>query len=192
MCACLCPIPLPYCIFFQRTTVSTHAAKAQNCTIPTLITLVTGVCATANASSTYDEKPRKSVVSEFLSTLNEAETEELVRALSRRRVGRAAMLKTPVVVRSLTESKREGHRSAKSQQNHELSKVTTSSPAPSTIITLSTLLIMQITTKASHTKGRLTKMSNKLRSSEGRRKALQSMLVKVGGPLEISLCIRPI
>ena len=162
------------------------------------MTLITGVCTIcregdevsvpaqsqqhfASASSAYDVEKR--TPHECVSALKEAELKELVRVLSGRSAGREAILASPVVVRALTARKREAQRAGESRQQHELSKVQTLSPTPLTL-TLSTKLILQMAAQASHAKGRVTKMTHKLQSSEGRRKALQTMLVKVGGMYE--------
>ena len=93
-----------------------------------------------NSSSTDDVvKPRKTAVAEsvstnaakipeFVSKLSETEKQELVRELSRRCLGRAALLNTPTVVRALTASKRAGHRSAKNKQHDKQFKVSPPHP----------------------------------------------------------------
>jgi len=70
--------------------------------IPTMITMIAGVCSICrddNASSSVGAESAGSLTpSQYVSTLNDTEMNELVRALTRRVEGRAAILNTPTVV----------------------------------------------------------------------------------------------
>ena len=83
---------------------------------------------------------------------------EVVRAFARRPAGREAILKLPCVVRAITYGKREVQKRNQLRRDENSAK---------------------IVSKAAQSKGQVTKMSKKLRTSQARNKGLQTQLKKV-------------
>ena len=111
----------------SKVTVEKRSQHPSPGVMPTMITMITGVCSICRDDKTSRSAPPESAgsltPSEYVSTLNDTKMEELIRVLTRRVQGRAAILNTPTVVRALTASKRHGQRVVKERRDFELAKV---------------------------------------------------------------------
>ena len=84
--------------------------------------------------------------------------DSMLRVLARRPVGRQAILKSPTVVRTLTQIKRQANATCRLSRDKELVK---------------------LAAKVSQAKGCAAKTKKKLRRAEGRNKGLRTMVSKV-------------